>query len=135
MTLAIGTFVFSFFGITGFFALKEWELRRGRMVLPQLRRKLDELAFHIRDLLLALEADFEKLPSESLHVARLAVQRVALFLAGLLRMLSIQAHRLADMVSHKHSFRRRAPRSEFLKKVLEHKNDNSAPSDTLDTKF
>ena len=121
MLLAISTFLLSLFGIVGLFALKEWETKRNRTFAPEFREKADRLAFRIKDLLVALEADVERFPPEILHLARVLLHEIAVGLAATLRFLSIQAHRLADFVSHKHSFQRRAPRSEFLKKVLEHK--------------
>lgn len=135
MAFAIGTFLLSLFGIAGLFALKNWEEKNGRMVAPNLRAKTDELGRRVRDLLIALEADFEKLPSIALHLARIVIHKIIRISAWALHALAYQTHRLADLVSHKHSFQRRAPRSEFLNKILEHKNDNSAPPETLDTRF
>lgn len=135
MVFAVGTFFFSLVGITALFSLKEWERRRNQTVVPALRSKADALARRAYELLLALETDVEKLPPELLHLARIGIHKVALSFAALLRILSLQVHRLADLVSHKHAFRRRAPRSEFLKKVLEHKNENGGNPETLDTKY
>ena len=133
MMFTIGIFLFSLSGIAGLFALKVWETRRGRIVAPALREKSDMLAFRLKELLLALLADMEKLPPEVLHFLRIIIHEIALLAAALLRFLASQAHRLADFVSHKHAFQRRPPRSEFLKKVLEHKNGNGDAPDTLDT--
>lgn len=135
MAFAIGTFLFSLAGIAGLFALKTWEIRRGRILAPAFRERLNVAAFRARELLLALEADLEKLPPEMLHVTRLILHKTVLFSAGALRFLALQTHRLADLVSHKHAFRRRAPRSEFLKKILEHKNNNGGTPNTIDTTF
>ena len=115
-------FIFSIAGITGLFTLKEWEFRQDRILAPELRGKIDRLSFHIKELLCALRMDIEKLPPEILHISRIVLHQTALTVAGLLRSLSYQAHRFADLVSHKHAFQRRAPRSEFLRKVIEHKN-------------
>ena len=122
MILAFPLFLCSLLGIAGLFALKEWESRRDRVVFPALRRAMDAHTLRLVELLVALQADIEKLPPEIAHASRLAVQESALAAASLLRFLSVQAHALADLVSHKHAFKRRAPRSEFLKKVIEHKN-------------
>ncbi len=121
MWTAAAFFIFSIAGITGLFALKEWELRQGRVLAPELREKMDKLSFHLKELLFALQMDLEKLPPEILHISRTVLHETALTAAGLLRLLSYQAHRFADLVSHKHAFQRRAPRSEFLRKVIEHK--------------
>ncbi len=122
MWTASTLFFFSLAGIAGLFALKEWERRRSRVLVPELRERADRLSFYLKELLVALRVDLEKLPPEVLHISRNVIHEAALMAAGLLRWLSFQAHRLADLVSHKHSFQRRAPRSEFLKKVIEHKN-------------
>lgn len=124
MAFTIGIFIFSLLGIAGLFALKEWERKNARVVAQPLRERADGLALRFKELLFALETDIQKLPPELTHFSRIGIHRFALFVAGLLRFLSLQAHRLADFVSHKRAFVRRAPRSEFLKKVLEHKNEN-----------
>lgn len=124
MWFSIGVFFFSLAGIAGLFAFKEWEGRNERTMAPRLRETLDAWALHLKDLGIALQADLEKLPPELVHLSRIAIHEVALGTAALLRFLESQAHRLADFVSHKHAFQRRAPRSEFLKKVTEHKNSN-----------
>ena len=121
MWVASTLFFFSLVSIAGLFALKEWERRRSRVLVPELREKMDKLSFYLKELLAALRIDLEKLPPELLHISRNIIHEVALMAAGLLRFLSFQAHRFADFGSHKHSFQRRAPRSEFLKKVIEHK--------------
>ena len=129
MWLAFALFVFSLAGIGGLLGLKGWELRHVRVIAPRLRERADEWALHFKELAFALQADLEKLPPELLHLSRSIVHELVLALAALLRFLSQEAHKLADMVSHKHSFKRRAPRSEFLQKVIEHKNGNGAGSE------
>lgn len=122
MILAFSVFIISLAGIVGLFALKEWEGRTGKLLAPTLRERLDVWAFRSNELWIALQADLEKLPPEIVHGARIVLHELALATAALLRFLSVQAHRLAELVSHKRNFVRRAPRSEFLKKVIEHKN-------------
>jgi len=125
MAFTLGMFGISLLGIVGLFAIKRWEIKNERVLAPGLRERADRLAFRLKELLLALEADAQRLPPELLHGSRTLLHQGALIVASFLRFLSIQVHRLADFVSHKHSFRRNAPRSEFLKKVLEHKNGAS----------
>ncbi len=127
MVIAYTVFFISLAGLVGLFGLKEWESRSSRVSFPALRGKLDQWAFFLRDIMAALKADAEKILPEMLHLSRILVHEIALSLASLLRYLSLQAHKLAELVSHKRNFVRRAPRSEFLKKVIEHKNDNSKP--------
>lgn len=126
MTFAIAAFLFSLAGILGVFGLKQHEEHTGRKFAPELREKLDVRALRFKELLIALEKDAEKLPPEALHFGRLSVHKLALGAAYLARALERNAHRLADLVSYKGRFTRRAPRSEFLKKVAEHKNGNGA---------
>lgn len=129
MWFVAGTFLFSFVGIMGLLALKEWEIRHDRTLAPGFRARVDALALRVRELLLALQADLEKLSPEILHVVRVLIHEIALLTAAFLRFLASQAHRLADLVSHRRTFQRRASRSEFLKKVLEHKNGGGERSE------
>lgn len=123
-------FAFAVLGIIAVFALKHREEAAGAVFMPRLRSGLDERAVKLSELLLALKLDIEKLPPELLHLSRVAVHELALALARSARYLEAQSHRLADLVSHKHRFQRReAPRSEFLKKVIEHKNGNGETTD------
>lgn len=131
MMFAIAIFLISLAGIFGLFAMKHWELKKQRVVAPEFRGKADALAIRLKELLLALEADAQKFPPELLHGSRTLLHQIALLIAWIFRFLSIQAHKLADSVSHKHSFRRGAPRSEFLKKVLEHKNGGDSEEETV----
>ena len=125
MAFTVSVFFFSLMSITGLFVIKEWENSRGRTFVPRFRARIDEWAYRLSELVKALQKDVEKLPPEIVHVSRLIVHEMALAVAGFLRFLSGRAHHLADLVSHKHTFRRRAPRSEFLKKVSEGKNGSS----------
>ncbi len=133
MWIATALFFLSLVGIVGLFTLKEWERRRSRVLVPELRERIDRLSFYLKELLVALRLDLEKLPPEILHISRIVIHEMALTAARLLRFLSLQAHRLADLVSHKHAFQRRAPRSEFLKKVIEHKNSLNGDEEKHDT--
>jgi len=125
-------FLLSLLGVVALFALKHWEARAGRVLAPSVERYLDMRALQGKELLIALQADLEKLPPELVHFARVGIRIVALETARFARFLEAQAHRLADLVSHKHRFERRAPRSEFLKKVIEHKNGSSNGVDTTE---
>ena len=124
MAFAFFIFLASLLGVISLFGVKEWELRREKVLVPVLRDKADQWALRLQELLVAFQKDLEKLLPETIHAFRLVIHELALTAAALLRFLSQQAHRFADFVSHKHSFTRRAPRSEFLQKVIEHKNGN-----------
>jgi hypothetical protein len=122
-------FGLSLIAVVALFDLKRREERSGKVFLPALRARMDVHALRMKDLMTAAEADLAKLPPEALHLARLSIHVLALQAARLARFLEGQAHRLADLVSHKHRFVRRAPRSEFLKKVIERKGGGSEHED------
>jgi hypothetical protein len=122
VVVAMVVFFLSLLGIAALFALKYWELRREHVVAPALREKVDARADKLKELMSAARTDASKLPPALVRLARFMVHELALGFAALARLLERQAHRLADMVSYKHRFERRETRSEFLKKVAEHKN-------------
>ena len=125
MFFAAVVFVLSLIGIAGLFTLKYWELRRQRVLFPMWRQRADLRASALKELMVAARLDLAKLPPAAVVVGRLILHRGALALAALARMGERQAHRLADMVSYKHRFEKRETRSEFLKKVAEHKSGKS----------
>ncbi len=122
MTFAFFAFCVSVVGIVSLFAFKQWELRSERVLLPALREKADTRAIQLKELLAAARVDLSKLPPEALRLSRIAVHEAALGFAAFARMAERRAHKLADMVSYRHRFEKRETRSEFLKKVAEHKN-------------
>ncbi len=122
MVFAATVFFISFLSIVSLFALKYWELRNERVIAPILRAKFDARALHLKDLLAAARVDLAKIPPLTLRLTRILIHEAALGLAVLARITERQLHRLADLVSHKHRFEKRETRSEFLKKVSEHKN-------------
>lgn len=119
-------FVLSLLGIILLFLLKRWEERSGRALAPRLRYRMDAGALRMHELLHALEKDIESLPPEAVHIGRALVRALALAAARGARFFELQLHRVADLVSHKHRFERPAPRSEFLNKIIEHKNGNGS---------
>ena len=130
LMFAAVVFGLSLIAIATLFELKRREGKSGRGYFPALRERLDARALHLKDLMTAAQADIAKLPPEALHLSRVGIHVLALEAARLARFLEGQAHRLADLVSHKHRFVRRAPRSEFLKKVTEHKSEKDEREDT-----
>lgn len=124
MVFAVTVFGCSFVGIAALFALKHWELRHNKIVAPALRARLDVRAHQVKELIFAARADAARLAPEMVRMAHALVHEGALAFARLARTLERQAHRLADTVSHKRGFERRETRSEFLKKVAEHKQSN-----------
>lgn len=114
-------FGLSLLGIAVLFVFKRWEMKRQSVLFARLRARGDVRAEQLKELALAARMDLAKLPPEAVRVARVLIHEGALALAALARFLERQAHRLADFVSHKRGFEKRQTRSEFLKKVAEHK--------------
>ena len=85
-----------------------------------MRRKADAQALRMKELLIAGTRDLEKLPPHLLHILRGSVRMGAIAFGHLAHWIGERSHELADLVSHKHRFERRPPRSEFLKQVNEH---------------
>jgi len=81
-------------------------------------------AQQVKELLDAARVDLAKVPPEGVRLFRIGIHMLALGFAALARTAERYAHRLADLVSYKHRFEKRDTRSEFLKKVSEHKNGN-----------
>ncbi len=116
-TFYVAVFLIALLGILKLFALKYWELKRGRVIFPSLRNAADRRALQLKELSIAASADIEKLPPEFVRISRVLLHEGALALARIARSGEQGAHRLADFVSHKRGFERRATSSEFLKKV------------------
>lgn len=125
MIFAIILFFFSLVGVMALFSIKRLEMRRGSVFAPTVRARFDVKAEKLKELAGAAWMDLGKVPPEMVRVMRIMVHELALGFAALARFSEAQAHRLADMVSHKRGFERRETRSEFLRKVAEHKSDRS----------
>lgn len=130
MVFATIIFVGSLIGIVALFGLKHWEMRREKLLVPAMRSELDRRAVQLKELMAAARVDLEKLPPIVMRLSRFAIHEAALGFAAMAHFAEREAHRVADLVSHKHRFERRETRSEFLKKVAEHKNGNSNGLDT-----
>ncbi len=125
-----GIFFFSsLLGITAIFGVKYWEGRHSRVLAPRLRETLDMRARHIKTLLTAARMDLVQLLPVLVRLSRLFIHEAALGFAFFARLAERQAYRLADLVSHKHRYEKRESRSEFLKKVSEHRNSKGLDSE------
>lgn len=122
MVAAVSAFLVSLLGMIVLFSVKYRETKTGRIFFPAFRDSSDEKALVLKGKLLRTRAMIEQLPPILMILARNLVRMIALKFASFLRQGEAQAHRLADMVSHKHRFERRETRSEFLKQVSDHKN-------------
>lgn len=124
MVIPAVLFFGSCIGICILFGIKYWEVTRGHLLAPKVRTKADERALEIKNLLVRGAYEAAKLPPASLRFIRFLVRESALLLAGVASAIERYAHKLADFVSHKRGFERRAgrgsePRSEFLKRMGE----------------
>ncbi len=122
MTFAATLFGISLVGIVALLWLKYWELAHSRQLAPHLRMRADEEALRLKELIAAAQVDAGKLPPLVLHALQVVLHAAAVDFGHFAHWLGSQAHRLADMVSHRRHFERRETRSEFLKKVSEHKS-------------
>jgi len=133
VTTMIIVFFLALIGIVALFTLKRWELARERVLFPSFRTRADSEALHLKDLLTAAKKDAENLPPLLLFAAQNVVHGMAVDAGHIAHWLGAQSHRLADSVSHKRNFERGQTKSEFLKKVSEHKNGNADGDDTTST--
>ena len=122
-TIVLGV---SLLGISVLFLVKNWEETNVRIFVPRMRLAADQKALTLKAMIETSKSEFQKMGPTTLRMARTLLHDLALTLAALSRASERQAHRLADMVSHKHRFERRETRSEFLKQVGEFKNVNEA---------
>jgi hypothetical protein len=107
--------------IIALFVLKRIEIRRDVRFGEHLRASADSGALRVKALLETTEDHIENIPFFIGAMTRYGVHVGALSFARLARVLEEQAHRLADLVSHKHRFERRETKSKFLKEVSDYK--------------
>jgi len=122
MMFAFAVFVVSLVGIAALFGVKYLEANRDLVFWPNVRARFDIRAGRVKELLIAARADVTKLPPLTVVMGRHILQHAALRFASFARAAEHGARRLADLVSYKRRFEKRETRSEFLKKVSEHKN-------------
>jgi len=108
---------FSILGIGFLFYIKHWEEKEARVFVPGMRLAADDKALEFKAFLGTCQNEFRKLGPTTLRIGRAMLHDLALALAALSRASERQAHRLADLVSHKHAFQRRETRNDFLKQV------------------
>ncbi len=122
MVYAAVIFFGSLIGIAILFAIKYWEMRRGMVMAPGVRTRADEYALELKALLVRGRAQLATVPPTLVYLSRALLHEGALGFARLARAAEQQAHKLADLVSHKHRFEKREPRSEYLRRMNGHKN-------------
>jgi len=114
---AISIFGVALVAIGALFVLKYWETARGRVLAPALRFGADEYALQFKARLSRVRLDLARVPPFTVLFTRFLIHEAALGFAAFARLSEAQAHRLADVVSHKHTFIPRETRSTFLKQV------------------
>ena len=117
MVFATAAFFVSLVLIIALFTVRRIEEKRGERYAARSRQLADNAALNFKDVLVHGREQLEKLPPEVAHVSMKTVHKGALGAASLARSMEAQAHRFADFVSSKGSFRHREPKSEFLKQV------------------
>lgn len=128
IVVALTVFFVSLAGVAALFGLKIWEARRGVVLAEAWRLRADLRARTLKRMMLDSRTWAEDLPPLMAHTARYAVHEGAIGFAALARALERGAYKIADLVSHKHRFEPRAPKSEFLQQVIDHKNGNGDDS-------
>ena len=121
-------FFVSLVGITLLFTLKKIEAGREQHFAEGMRTSADHGALRVKAWLEMSESYLERTPFFIAALARYGIHVGALAFARLARTSAEQAHRLADVASHKRNFERRETRSEFMKQVGEHpiRNQNGS---------
>ena len=125
MLAALIMFAVSLLGVSALFALKYWEAAHQTVLVPAFRTAADGKAIQLKEFLEYCRATSDQIPPTLVKVLRLVIHDLALGFARSARAAEVQAHRLADFVSHKHRFERRETRSQFLKDVSDFKNGHS----------
>ena len=114
----------SLFGIVTLFLVKKYELARGVLIGGRVREGADLFALRVKWTFLVVEWYLSRLPDFVLLFVRRFVRAGALFAARFAREAEKKAYHVADFVSHKRNFERRETKSNYLKQVTEHKNEN-----------
>jgi hypothetical protein len=122
-------FVISLIGIVCLFGLKYWEEKHATVLVPKMRLWSDDKADEFKQFIAWSRAEAGSLTPRALRFARWCIHELALGFASLARASEREAHRLADLVSHKHRFERRESTNEFLKQVSDHKNGNGVDTE------
>lgn len=129
MIAAASVFFASLTGLTLLFAIKIIETKRGHTYAPRVRTVADDAARSLKSWLTQARVALSHVPPALLYLSRVALHKLALGSAQLARLAEAQSHKVADLVSHKRSFEKREPRSDFLKQVGE-RNDIDSGLDT-----
>ncbi len=121
---SIVLFAISLVLIAGLFTVKYWECEHNVVLAASWRIRSDRQAIRLKRRISQLGDDIARLWPVVLLFLRYVIHEAALGFASFARTCERQAHKIADLVSHRRTFVPREPRSEFLKQVIEHKTGN-----------
>jgi len=121
--VALIGFIISFVGLCALFTFKYVEMSRGTIYVPHAQAYADRWARMIKAIMRLLVVRVERLPQDFVVLLHVLVHVGAVVFARGARAAEQGAHKLADRVSHKHRFEKGKSRSEFLKRVSEHKSE------------
>lgn len=130
MPFSFVIFCLALIGIVLHFGVKYWEIEHGPILEIELHKTADREALRIKELMHAAGIDLKKVPPLAVHAAQSALHTGAVRFEKFAHWLGKQAHNVADTVSHRRTFTHRETRSEFLKKVSEHKNGGTNSEDS-----
>lgn len=126
-TIAIVTFSVSLVGLILLFGLKFWEEYDRFRFFPKLRRKADERALALKEVILHFGSITKDSPRYFVLLLRVILHALVVTFANVAGAAERGAHRVADFVSHRHRFERKETSSDFLKKVRERKEELAVP--------
>ena len=115
-------FVVAFLGLCALFTMRHIEETHGLAFRADIRALADTRAEELKQFLTHGRREVIKLVPKAIILFRYTVHECALATAQFARIMEKQAHRLADMASHKHHFEHHETRSDFLKQVSDYKN-------------
>lgn len=116
------------------FAFKHWEVKHGRVFAYELRERADGHTMRLKQSLNQyISVVTARMWPLAVLVVRYFIHRAALGAADLSHKANMQAHRVADMVSHKQRLANglmvHSSGSEFLQKVSSFKHGATRPID------
>ena len=131
--VSLVAFVISLIGIKALFIVKAIEVRRNTQLLPLWRACADSYALSLKQQVRDWNDALHLISPFVVHIMHFVMHEIALGVAAIARITERSAHSLAERISHKHTFKNKQTpitRSEFLRKVTEHKNENNSQNNT-----
>ena len=111
------------------FYFKYREVTRGEVFLGNLRDRADEKALIFKKELFALNTSSMYVPKRLVSISKKVGNVLAVKIAVVARLVERGAYKVADRLSHRHRFEKKATSSKFLKEVTEHKTSLTSSLD------